>query len=561
VKIAPVLPIRPEGVLRSRLVSAGLLLIFVVQCGWFISTQSFTYDEPVHIAEGLEAWRHHKFDMWNDHPPLARMWCTLPLLSRKFQVHAQPLASGNPVDSITPDPQSMAWRARAMNVVLGLLLAWLVWDVSRRMFSRSAANFALALLVFSPPLLAHYSLVTTDGAATLLIFASAAFLARWRRNFTRRRIFCFGLLLGLLLLSKFSTPVTFLLALVWMLLPDTNPWHKTFHRLNWRAAAAAALIAATTVWAGYFLHVSKLTVRDGQLSATFPNRQDFDKPMPLPINLKLVVPAGEYFDGLHSVVRHNRLGQPAFLLGRLFREGGVKSFYPVAMALKWPAITLLLSLLGIFLMARKILDAPRGIWMMASFPAVYFCFAIFARLNIGDRHVLPIYPFLLIFAAGVWHAAQRRRKLLALLILAVALQAIDTLRYAPDYLSYFNFYVPRSETYRYLTDSNLDWGQGLLAVKNYEAKHAGDTIWLAYFGSVDPSVYGVHARRLQPGEKVTGTVLVSATSLSGQYLPEPGGYRWLLQHPRVGELDHSVQVFNVKQTGSTRANAAVDLRK
>jgi 4-amino-4-deoxy-L-arabinose transferase-like glycosyltransferase len=556
VKIAAVVPIRPEpGLLRARLITAGLLAVFVIQCGWFIRTQSFTFDEPVHIAEGLEAWRHHKFEMWNDHPPLARLWCTLPLLSSKFQIHAQPLENGNPVDSVTPDPQTMARRARSMNVILGLLLAWLVWDVSRRILSLSAANFALALLVFSPPILAHYSLVTTDGAATLLIFAVAASLLRWRGRFTARRILLFGFLLGLLLLSKFSTPVMFVLAVLWILLPAVEPWHNTFRRLNWRLAVSVTVLAAVTVWAGYFFHVSNVTVNRGRLQATFPNRADFEKRVPSFLQAKFVLPAGEYFDGLHSVVRHNRLGQPAFFLGQVSKEGGIKSFYPAAIALKWPAGTVMLSLLGIFFFVRwRFLD-PGDFWLFVSFPAVYFLFAIFARLNIGDRHILPIYPFLVVFAAAVWQAAKVRRGLIAILVLLVALQAFDTLRYAPDYLSYFNFYVPKTQTYRFLTDSNLDWGQSLLSVKDYEARHPGENIWLAYFGSVEPSVYGIHARPLPPGEKVSGTVLVSATALSGQYLAQPDGYRWLLQHPRTAILDHAMQVFDVSSSGDMQASS------
>jgi len=541
-----------RGNKRAWLFGTSLIIVFVVQSCLFIRSQSFSYDEPVHIAEGLEAWRHHKFEIWNDHPPLVRMWCTLPLLSSKFQIHSDPLEAGHPISSITPNPPAMAWRSRAMNLVFGVLLACLLWDVTSRLFSPEAASFALALFVFSPPLIAHYSLVTTDGAATLLIFATAAFLVRWRQNFTLRRTFLFGLLLGLLLLAKFSTPAMFLLALLWVLLPKEDTWHKTFGRLNWRRAGALVLIAAVTVWAGYFFHVSHLTLRDGRLSATFPNRGNFEKPMPSPINLKLVVPAGEYFDGLHSVVRHNRLGMPAFFLGKVSKQGGIKSFYPVAIALKWPVTTLLLSILGLVLLTSKIVRPPDGIWIMSSFAAVYFLFAIFAHLNIGDRHILPIYPFLLIFAASVWQAARHWRAGIVVLTIVVALQGLDTLRYSPDYLSYFNFFVPRSETYKFLTDSNLDWGQGLLAVKDYEANHPSDNIWLAYFGSVDPAAYGIHAKKLEPGERVNGTVIVSATSLSGQYLVNSDAYQWVLQYPKTGMLNHSLQIFQVREPVNSR---------
>ena len=103
---------------------------------------------------------------------------------------------------------------------------------------------------------------------------------------------------------------------------------------------------------------------------------------------------------------------------------------------------------------------------MASFPAAYLALAIFARFNIGERHVLPLYPFALLFAAVVWEWADAKacgvRQFLVLLVL---LNAADALRYAPGYLSYFNVFVRPADSYRLLTDSNLDWGQGLLALR------------------------------------------------------------------------------------------------
>ena len=85
-----------------------------MQCAWFIRTQSLTYDEPVHIAEGLNAWRYGRFEQYNDHPPLARLWCALPLIGPKWQVEIQQLPDSFRVTRIAPDPVSLAWRARAM---------------------------------------------------------------------------------------------------------------------------------------------------------------------------------------------------------------------------------------------------------------------------------------------------------------------------------------------------------------------------------------------------------------------------------------------------------------
>lgn len=522
-----------------------LCAIYIAECGWFIQTQSLTYDEPVHIAAGQEAWRNSRFEMWNDHPPLARLWCSLLLLNRTWQIHVYGLPDGFRADEIKPHPVALAARARSMNMLLGLALGLLLWATARKMFSAGAANLALALYVFSPSLIAHFSLATTDGAATLFVFAGAVFLLKWRANPGWVNTASFGLLLGLLLLSKFSTPVIFLLAVLWMLVLSPEQLVFNPRRWNWRKTSFAVLIAFLVVWAGYFFHVSRLTLHDHVLTATFPNRPPVVyQGVKSNLNFSLLIPAGEYLEGFRNVVRHNRFGQTAFFLGYISRRG-FKLYFPVAILLKWPVVVLAMFGLASLFVTRGVVRLPKGWWVLLSFPALYFGFAVFSRFDIGDRHVLPIYPFMVLLASAVWDVSKTRRVLAYVAIAAVMLQAADTFRYAPDYISYFNAYVPPSQSYKLLTDSNLDWGQGLLALEKYERAHPEQPVSLAYFGSIDPRVYGIRAQPLGEDQRVSGTVVISASNLSGQFLHNPQAYHWVLQYPLRGILNHSLYVFEV----------------
>ena len=113
---------------------------------------------------------------------------------------------------------------------------------------------------------------------------------------------------------------------------------------------------------------------------------------------------------------------------------------------------------------------------------------------------------------------------------------------------------PQNSWY-YLTDSNLDWGQGLIALRDYQLKHPGESLRLAYFGSVNPALYGVRAEALAPNEPVTGKVVIGASALSGQVLPDPNSYRWLLQYKPAEMLDRSMFLYEIKPARSAHPAA------
>jgi hypothetical protein len=539
------------AVLRKRhtwtaaAIPAFLLTLYAAQCAWFIRTQSLTYDEPVHIAEGLDAWRNGRFQEYNDHPPLARLLCTLPLMNGKWLVDVEKLPAGFRVHRVSPDPILLAWRARLVNVVLGVLLGVLLWRSALKIFSPSAAIFALALFAFSPALIAHFSLVTSDGAATLLIFATALQITCWRRMPTWQNALLCGVIFGLLLLAKFSTVPMFLLAMFWMLVPVSAEATFDGFRWKWKQSMFALVIALFMVWAGYFFHVSRLTIRQGRLTATHPHwTAPLVKPSHFWFDITVSVPAGEFLAGLRDVALHNAHGQPAFFLGQISPTGGWKAYYPVTILLKWPALIFALSFAGFLLCAFRRVRVP-NFGILVSFPVSYLVLAIFAHFNIGERHVLPLHPFALWLAAAVWHFTSRFRLGPLLLVAIVILHAADVLRYAPDYLSYFDIFVSPKTSYRLLADSNLDWGQGLLAMRKYEIEHPKEQISLAYFGSVDPALYGIRARALPENQHTSGTVVVSATALAGEYLGDPDGYRWVLRYRVAEVLDHCLYVFLV----------------
>jgi hypothetical protein len=521
-----------------------LCLLFVGQCAWFINTQSLTNDEPLHIIAGLDAWNHHRFERWNDHPPLVFLLCTLPLLLSHADIHY--VADARYMDGITPSPETVAWGARPIIALLGVLLGVLLWITTRRLFSEGAANFALAFFAFSPSLIAHFSVSCNDGAVALITFVTAMQVVYWRRTQSWPRTIALGFILGALIATKFSTPLIFAIALALVLILKPRGVRFDPREWNWRKAFALVGIAFLFVWGVYFFHWTKVSVKNGFVTVTSPNRtKAATGDLHRPLNLTLYMPAGEYLEGMARVGRHLDIGHPSFFLGQVSTDKGWKAYFPVVVLLKWPIVVLALFLTAVILGLLRRIRFPSDLLLFSLFPGLYFLTAIFSKVDLGERHILLVYPFALLFVASLWQYARRRRAVMALLLLLVVVNAADALRYAPGYLSYFTPFVNPATSYRLLSDSNLDWGQGLLALRKYQAEHPNDPIHLDYFGTMDPSLYGIRYIPLTANDRPSGTVVVSATYLSGQLLKDPNAFHWLFRYPRVAILDHSLYVFRV----------------
>lgn len=524
-----------------------LLLLFALQSLWFIKTQSLTYDEPGHIIAGLEAWQHGRFEMWTDHPPLGRFWMMLPIARASIAITQEPLARGYRVTAMQPGPEWLAWHTRPMNTLLGLALGIALWFATRRLFSEGAASVALALFAFTPSLIANFSVTTTDGVGALFVFLTASQLVIWRRSPGRKQTILMGLVLGGLLLSKLYTPPEMLLALLLMLMLRKGDGWNRLGSLNWKPTLAAMGIALLTFWAGYLFHVSHLHLGDGQLVASFPHRPTKTWSTKNKAEFSLRVPAGEYVEGFREVALSNHRGRATWFLGKIYPKGAPVFYYPITIALKWPTILLLLFFTSLILGVRKTCQAPGDLLITSLFGLVFLAFALQSRFAIGERHILPLYPFALLIAGGIWEHARKHRAWAALLVLALGLNAADALRCAPDYLAYFNIFVRPQNSWQLLTDSNLDWGQGLLALRDYERQHPDETLHLAYFGSLDPALYGIKATPMLPAQPVSGKIVAGASCLSGQVLDDLEAYRWLWGYKPQQLIDRSLWLFD---TGS-----------
>ena len=366
---------------RKYLIVPALMLFFYsAQCIWFVRTQSLTFDEPFHLLAGLDAWRYGRFEQSIDHPPLGHLLPTLPLIGGDWAITFHEGSRGWSVQSITPDPVALANRSRPVNVALGVLLGVLLWQTARRLFSVGAANVAITLFAFSPSLIAHFSMVTTDGICTLMVFATAVQVIRWRSNPSRAQTLFLGVVLGLLVLAKLSTLPLFCLTLVLVLALKPAGWAWSPRQWNLRAALVAMCVATLVVWAGYFFHVSRLKTGDGVISISFPNREPVvRKPLgsrvgfirsALQKHFNLLIPAGEYLEGIAEITQHNQNGHKTFLNGTVTRSPSLK-FHLVVALLKWPPVVWLLFLCSAFLLLSRKLKIPPDLLVLLLYPACF----------------------------------------------------------------------------------------------------------------------------------------------------------------------------------------------
>ena len=235
-----------------------------------------------------------------------------------------------------------------------------------------------------------------------------------------------------------------------------------------------------------------------------------------------------YLFGLADV-RHMSYAYTSFLFGRIYSHG-VWFYFPAAFAIKSSLTFLLLFALSLFAMLRGKLKGPEILYLTLP-PAFYLIVAMAAGMNIGVRHILPIYAFLTVLAGGAaWEYMKRDRRWVVPIIALLIFQAISTTRAFPAYVAYANeLWGGPSETHKYLTDSNVDWAQQLKATKRYLDAHGIKDCWFVYFGEgvIDTSYYGIPCKQLPTADSlwirepadappsVDGTFLISAGNLSG----------------------------------------------
>jgi hypothetical protein len=364
-----------------------------------------------------------------------------------------------------------------------------------------------------------------------------------------------GLALGAALCAKFSAlvllPALVVMAGIALARREVKP------RALAAALVAMTVIAFACIWAAYGFRYA--ASRDAAFEAQIP----WDRLRPEePALAKAVdvargahlLPEG-YLWGFVRFFRHQQ-ARPSFLLGAR-SDDGFHAFFPVSFLVKTPVALLLLLAVAAWLAAR---GERRRSDLYLAVPIVLYAAASLTRgINIGHRHLLPLYPFLFVAAGRVaaWAAEAWPRKGPAVLVGALAAWHLGAALWIhPHYLSYFNELVGGpARAYRILVDSSLDWGQDLKGLRPYMEAHGIPRVKLSYFGTADPAYYGIASDQLPsylplPREVVRsfspGDVLaVSATNLQGVYL-EPADrpmMERLRQEQPVGRVGYSILIF------------------
>jgi len=543
-------------------VAAGLLLIgmFVGRADHFARSASQTFDEGAHLVAGLSYWRTGTFRINPEPPPLLKLLWVIPVALRS-DVEFQPdpdaweksdhwILADDFLYGGRPDYFDLLVSARRMNIALGAALVALIGWWGYRLWGRGAGLLATALAATDPNLAAFAALLSMDLGLALFGMASAYSLWEYAASGKRSWFLVAGVFLGLALAAKFSA-VLFL------------------------AGVAAGAV-------GYVLTGGTLCVPGSVIGPSLRERLLALPAAAVRLGLIAAIVVVLVYFGIHAIdwprgfkqqLTRDVLGDPHFYLNGEISTTGWWDYFLWVLAIKSPPGTLILAAASVAMMRAGRALARRDVWFLLAPAAVYFLAVSATRVDIGWRVLLPAYPALILLAgrtatlvpeAGVGRIAGW------VVIAGLVLPVVTDFRHLGKELSYANgLFVGRDDLHRRLGDANIDWGQGLKALKMEIASQGDPVIYISYAGTARPEAYGVRYERLPgwgqfrppPGDQVdrTGRVLVavSVSNLQGTYLHDPTTFHWLLDRAPLSRTEGSIWVWDV--TGDSEAIARLRL--
>ncbi len=607
---ARTLPLRYWGY-KYIAILAGLAAM--IRCASIVTIYNHTTDELAHIAGAVGLYETGRNLYMVEHPTLQRLVVGAAL---KLAGVEYPRARGLEGVQSRVDANSAGadivfrgrvpyWRvlavARLANLLFAAFLLFFTYLLGAYLCNPLTGMLACVFLSFDANFLAHSALVTTDIPAAAGFLAATYFAIRFVARPTWGRAIAAAVALGAAMSCKFTCVLLAPAILVLILIrgirraksgmggsPMKNGFgsavsksfmgrprvprgfHIRFLRSipKIRFFIAIPLIAIITLWATYLFNIGRL--EDQNL---FENEKAWraipqwvkETRIPMP-----AMPLGVMFMGAIA-----KTGFPCYFNGHLGLNGHL-AYFPEAIAIKSPAG--LMFALALALLALVVIRKNRR-WMIALClilpPSLLMLTAMTGRLQIGIRHVLPVIPFLYLFAAAFLHRGRWVYALLALMLFS----AIETARVHPDYLPFFSCLIGGSEEAQlYLADSNLDWGQDMARMADW-LKHTGRTDYtikvsgvkvaeLVKFLGLDPAsrdrdvaelanhphgllILGINAKvgleEFKKDDKGVGT-------------PGPD-YTWVRNYPLVARIGQSIEIYDLDHRDSYLGDVSRDPRR
>jgi len=483
-----------------------------------------TFDEGCHIAGGHEYLTEATYLVDPQHPPLSRIFFALPFVD-SGPLPGNMIDRGNAILERGGDLRHSITHARRGNLLFLLigLVAVVLW--ARHLFGDAVALITLIFFASLEPLLAHAGLATTDmsGAAAmpLALYALTLFLElpTWRRTLLLGIAFGFGLV------TKFSFLPFFAATAVALFIIK--------RRLPIVRGVVAMALGLLLTWATYgfsFAPMGKVNPHAIEITnELYHSSRLANVPLPAPM----------FFAGILEVKLHDVHGHQAYLFGRE-SEHGWWYYFPVALLFKTPLPFLALFALGAWMLGRR----QRAI-ELPLFAILILGVAMTSGINIGVRHLLPMYAPMSIAAAFAAVEIWRLQGRIAVGLLAGWL-VVGSLLAHPDYLPWMNG-LALGHPERVLVDSNLDWGQDLFRLATQCRKRHITSLGTALFTTAHyPALGFPPTDELQWYMPRSGWSAISETVLQEARAREPLAFQWLIfgrDYIRVGK---SVRLYFVR---------------
>lgn len=478
-----------------------------------------TYDEQDHLNYGIHLLKGNS----SRQQPGADFNTTMPVSI----LNALPRAAeqlGHPTLEKKDGGESDTKQGRYITILATLLLLAYLYFFGKSIAGHLAGCWAMLLGAIDPNILAHSRLVTTDLYGTLAWIATLFHLHQWLHKKENNHFYYWCIALAISQCCKINNILLYPICLLCIL---GYQWYNgALFSLKkiWLPLFSFVLIQLAIINSAFLFYHTGMPLSDYTFRSNFFRglQHQWISVIPIPLPQSFI----DTFD-LTQYERESFMGTAQnYLMGELRNQQGFWNYYFYCWIVKTPLLTgaLVIASVSASLIIKQF---RRRAFYFLIIPSVILLLLLSnSSVQSGYRYLLPVLCLSLV-AAGIFiqQAISRLPRYTGILIcLGLGMAALLSF---PNYISYTSEWLwPKKNAYRYLSDSNLNWGQRYKKIQQILQQNPD--------------------YQFEPSTPVMGRVVVDINKLTG--IIETGKFAWLRNnYSPIAVIEGCYLLYDVKE--------------